>query len=88
MSVREVGTQIEVCVADSGIGIAPEALTNVFEPFVQDVRAVGVYGTSLGIGLTVVHELVHAHDGQVIAVSGGLGEGTRFVVILPSMGPF
>lgn len=86
LSVREVGTQIEVCVADSGIGIAPEALTNVFEPFVQEVRAVGVNGTGLGIGLTVVRELVHAHDGQVIAVSGGLGEGTRFVVTLPSTG--
>jgi diguanylate cyclase (GGDEF)-like protein len=87
LSVRAVGTQIEVCVADSGIGIAPQALTSVFEPFVQEVRAVGVNGTGLGIGLTVVRELVHAHDGQVIAVSGGLGEGTRFVVTLPSVGP-
>ncbi|ALN59374.1 sensory box-containing diguanylate cyclase/cyclic diguanylate phosphodiesterase [Lysobacter enzymogenes] len=87
LSVRLLDSQIEVCVVDSGIGIAPESLTSVFEPFVQEVRAVGVNGTGLGIGLAVVRELVLAHDGQVTAVSGGLDAGTRFVVTLPSMGP-
>lgn len=87
LSVRLLNTQIEVCVVDNGIGIAPESLTSVFEPFVQEVRAVGVNGTGLGIGLTVVRELVLAHEGQVTVESGGLGAGTRVVVTLPSMGP-
>ncbi|MFD0740386.1 diguanylate cyclase domain-containing protein [Lysobacter koreensis] len=72
-----------LAVTDSGIGITAEALPSVFEPFMQHAAAVGFNGTGLGIGLTVVRELVEAHGGQVVASSAGSGQGSRFVVTLP-----
>jgi diguanylate cyclase len=74
---------IEITVSDNGIGITAEGLTKVFEPFVQDTHAVGFNGSGLGIGLTVVRELVDAHGGSVIARSAGSGLGSQFVVTLP-----
>jgi len=70
-------------VADSGIGIAPAALPHVFEPFAQDVTSPGVDDSGLGLGLTLVSELVAAHGGCVVVHSGGAGKGSRFVVTLP-----
>jgi two-component sensor histidine kinase len=74
---------IVITVSDSGIGIATEALPRVFEPFVQDARAIGFNGAGLGIGLTVVRELVEGHGGSVVARSAGIGLGSQFVVTLP-----
>lgn len=70
-------------VADNGIGITAEALPQIFDPFVQDVHAIGFNGFSLGIGLTVVREIVQAHGGSVVASSAGRGLGSRFVITLP-----
>jgi len=70
-------------VTDSGIGISAEALPHVFDPFVQDHHATGFNGEGLGIGLTVVRELVEAHGGRVTGSSPGLGAGSKFVVSLP-----
>jgi signal transduction histidine kinase len=70
-------------VIDTGIGISAQALPFIFDPFVQDVHAVGFNGAGLGIGLTVVRELVEAHGGTVIGMSDGDGLGSEFVVTLP-----
>ncbi|WP_284619777.1 sensor histidine kinase [Aquabacterium humicola] len=78
---------VEVSVCDDGIGIAAEALGRVFEPFVQVDTAVGFNGAGLGIGLSVVRELVQAHGGQVIARSAGPGLGSCFTITLPFAGP-
>jgi signal transduction histidine kinase len=72
-----------IVVRDSGIGISATALPTIFELFTQDRHAVGFNGAGLGIGLTVVHELVVAHGGTVTARSSGIGEGSEFVVSLP-----
>ena len=72
-----------VTVADNGIGITAEALPRIFEPFVQDAHAVGFARDGLGIGLTLVREIVQAHDGSVTAESPGTGKGSRFIVTLP-----
>jgi len=72
-----------VIVSDSGIGILPAALPYIFEPFVQDAAATGYNDEGLGIGLTVVRELVAAHNGIVTAHSGGSGLGSQFIVSLP-----
>ena len=72
-----------VTVADSGIGIAEEALDSVFEAFVQEERAMGVHNGGLGIGLSLVRELTEGHGGSVVARSDGVGAGSRFVVVLP-----
>ena len=72
-----------VTISDNGIGISAETLPLVFEPFVQDAHAVGFSKDGLGIGLTLVRELVHAHAGSVTAESPGTGMGSRFTVTLP-----
>ncbi|WP_460713454.1 diguanylate cyclase domain-containing protein [Lysobacter terrae] len=74
---------LAMTVSDSGIGITAEALPKIFEPFVQDKHAIGFNGAGLGIGLTVVRELVEAHGGTVVATSAGTGLGSQFVVTLP-----
>ena len=83
LSIEAIGGALVLTVADSGIGIDAEALPFVFEPFNQDLRAVAFNGEGLGIGLTVVRELVKAHGGTVQAGSAGTGLGSRFVVTLP-----
>ncbi len=79
--VRE--ESVVLTVVDSGIGITSEALLTIFDPFVQEQHATLFNGAGLGIGLTVVRELVEGHGGQVSASSDGLGRGSRFVVSLP-----
>lgn len=83
LAVAIVGDTVEMTVSDSGIGISAEALPEVFDPFVQDGHAIGFNGNGLGIGLTVVRELVEAHGGSVTVTSAGIGQGSRFVVSLP-----
>ncbi len=70
-------------IEDNGIGITAETLPLIFEPFVQDLHAVGFAKDGLGIGLTLVRDLVHAHGGKVTASSAGQGMGSKFTVQLP-----
>lgn len=72
-------------VRDNGIGIAPEILPHVFELFVQADHSSTKSHGGLGIGLTLVKNLVEMHDGTVQAYSEGLGKGSEFVVRLPSV---
>ena len=74
---------VMVTVSDNGIRIAPEALPNVFDLFVQGPHASTAHGGGLGIGLAVVRDLVEAHGGSVIASSAGHDLGSEFVVTLP-----
>ena len=83
LSVRVRDDQLELAVSDSGIGISAKALSEIFHPFVQDSHAVAFSGAGLGIGLTVVRELVEAHGGSVVANSDGPGKGSQFTVTLP-----
>ena len=70
-------------VQDSGIGIAPEALPLIFELFTQEVSALGMANGGLGLGLSVVRDLVALHGGTVAVRSEGRGKGAEFVVRLP-----
>jgi signal transduction histidine kinase len=74
---------VELTVTDRGIGISAAVLPHVFETFVQDSHAVAFNGAGLGIGLSVVRELVQAHGGNVVARSAGRGLGSQFIVNLP-----
>lgn len=69
-----------VVVADEGIGIAPERLPRIFERFERAVSASNYGG--LGLGLSIVREIVRAHGGSVL-VESAPGEGSTFVVELP-----
>jgi signal transduction histidine kinase len=83
LSVVVTAERMVLTVTDDGIGITPQMLPYVFEPFVQDTPALGFHGVGLGIGLTVVRALVRAHGGDLVAHSAGAGSGSQFVVTLP-----
>jgi signal transduction histidine kinase len=83
LRVTVQGHSLIMCIRDNGIGVSAQALPFIFEPFVQDSHAVGFNGAGLGIGLTVVRELVEAHGGHVTGRSEGDGQGSEFVVTLP-----
>jgi two-component system CheB/CheR fusion protein len=77
------GDEAVVRVKDNGVGIAPELLPHVFEPFVQGQQGPDRQQGGLGIGLTLVRSLVGLHGGSVRASSAGPGLGSEFVVRLP-----
>ena len=83
LSVESEGGLIVITLTDNGIGIGADLLPNIFEPFVQNTDVVDLDSPGLGIGLTVVRELVQAHGGEVFASSAGPGTGSQFVVKLP-----
>jgi PAS domain S-box-containing protein len=74
---------VEVQVKDDGIGIAPEALATVFDMFVRSDLALDRSRGGLGIGLSLVRNLVEMHGGDVTAHSEGAGKGSEFVLRLP-----
>jgi len=83
LSVVRIDESLVITVSDNGIGIDANALSHIFEPFVQDSAATVFDGSGLGLGLTVVRELVKAHGGEVEAFSAGPGCGSEFRVTLP-----
>jgi signal transduction histidine kinase len=83
LSALQTESSIVISVSDKGIGMSPEILSTIFEPFTQDSLAVEFNGNGLGLGLTVVRELVAAHEGTVIACSPGATLGSTFIVTLP-----
>jgi CheY-like chemotaxis protein len=84
VSAKRVGTSVEIAVADSGSGIAPELLPHVFERFRQASTASTRSHGGLGLGLAIVKNLVELHGGNVEVTSPGLGEGSVFRVRLPA----
>jgi signal transduction histidine kinase len=83
ISVSHKDDSVELVVADSGIGIAPEHLPHVFERFYRVNRDHPQKG--LGLGLSFVAWIVKAHRGT-IDVESELGKGTTFRVTLPRTG--
>ncbi|MGH8143230.1 MAG: ATP-binding protein [Steroidobacteraceae bacterium] len=74
---------VSVRVRDSGMGISPEHLPHLFEPFYQaDSALVHAHG-GLGIGLALVRRIAQLHGGSVSAHSAGPGQGSEFLVRLP-----
>jgi two-component system NtrC family sensor kinase len=80
VSTRTVadGQEIELQVRDDGVGIPPEILPHIFDPFTTTKEV----GKGVGLGLAVSKGIVERHGGR-IEVSSELGVGTRFQVILP-----
>ncbi|MEO6447181.1 MAG: ATP-binding protein, partial [Gemmatimonadaceae bacterium] len=75
---------LEIRVRDTGVGIPADMLPRVFEMFTQVDRSLERTQGGLGIGLTLVQQLIHLHDGTVEAQSAGLGSGSEFIVRLPA----
>jgi signal transduction histidine kinase len=72
-----------VTVADTGAGIAPEALPRIFDAFEQGGRAITRAFGGLGLGLAISKALVDLHGGAITAQSAGVGQGALFTVELP-----
>jgi PAS domain S-box-containing protein len=70
------GRFVEICVSDSGPGIAPEVLERMFEPFFSTKEV----GKGSGMGLATVHGIVHEHGGHIL-VDSAPGQGARFRVV-------
>lgn len=84
VSAREVDSQIEIRVRDTGAGISPDFLPHVFERFRQrDSSTTRAQQSGLGLGLAIVRHLTELHGGTVQAESAGEGQGAEFVVTLP-----
>ena len=79
----EVVTSIEVVVRDSGIGIAPEDLDRIFNPFEQADGSSTRKFDGTGLGLSLTRQLVELHGGKIWVESEGLGEGACFKFIIP-----
>jgi len=74
----------ELRVRDDGVGIDPEFLDRMFEPFVQAERDLARTQGGLGLGLSLVKGMVELHGGSVVARSNGPNQGSEFVVSLPA----
>lgn len=83
VSAHRHGSAVELAVADSGEGIAPEKLERVFERFYRADSARRRQDGGSGIGLTIARAIVDAHGGRIRAESKGAGRGARFTVTLP-----
>ena len=78
-----VASHLEISVTDTGEGIAPEFLPQLFERFSQaDASTTRNHG-GLGLGLSIVRHLVEMHGGTIRAESPGVGQGATFIVSLP-----
>jgi PAS domain S-box-containing protein len=83
VALERVNSHVEIIVSDTGEGISPEFLPQVFDRFRQAESATTRRHGGLGIGLSIVKQLVELHGGSVRAKSRGLGQGATFVVLLP-----
>ena len=77
------GDELTVNVSDTGIGIEPAKLSQIFGMFVQLDASEQQVQSGLGVGLTLVQRLVQMHGGSIEARSEGVGKGSEFVVRLP-----
>lgn len=85
IAVRREGEGLVTTVSDSGIGLAPDALDRIFNLFAQEkvIRDPGDSG--LGVGLSLARKVVELHGGTLTAYSAGLGQGSSFSMLLPSV---
>ena len=84
--VQRINSHVEIVVSDSGVGISKEFLPYVFDRFRQaDASTTRMHG-GLGLGLSIVRQLVDLHGGSVNVQSEGEGKGAIFTIMLPFVG--
>ena len=87
LSASRENDEIVFRIRDSGVGIPPEFLSSIFDPFTQVDRTLARSHGGLGIGLTLVRRLVEMQSGQVSVRSEGRNRGSEFTVRLPAAQP-
>ncbi|HEX7334285.1 MAG TPA: ATP-binding protein [Pyrinomonadaceae bacterium] len=86
VKVQRINSHVEIVVTDSGVGISKEFLPYVFDRFRQaDASTTRIHG-GLGLGLSIVRQLVDLHGGSVSVHSEGEGKGAAFTITLPFVG--
>ncbi|MBQ5939790.1 ATP-binding protein [Massilia sp. AB1] len=83
IALKAADGMAEVTVRDNGVGLEPEMLERVFDPFVQVASASHLAQGGLGIGLSLAKGLVELHGGAITAASEGPGKGASFTIRLP-----
>jgi len=84
LRAERLGSEVEVCVSDSGYGIPHERLESIFDMFAQLESPIARTAGGLGIGLSLAKGLVTLHHGTIEARSEGPGQGSEFRVRLPA----
>ncbi|WP_171036636.1 sensor histidine kinase [Dyadobacter sediminis] len=83
LTLKQIENEAVLSVKDNGVGIAREHQYEVFETFVQINATIDRSMGGLGLGLSMVKQLVGLHDGSVKVISAGLGTGSEFIVKFP-----
>jgi len=83
VDLKRQGDQVTIAVADTGRGIAPDFLPQLFLPFRQADTSASRPQVGLGLGLAISRQLVELHGGTIEAQSAGTGQGSTFTVRLP-----
>src|SRR4029450_12621706 len=84
VTLRRADSDAEITVADTGVGIKPDFLPQIFDRFQQADGSITRRFGGLGLGLSIVKHLVELHGGSIRAESPGEGEGAIFTIVLPS----
>ena len=87
VGITEGEDQRRIFVRDTGIGIEPDQVELMFEPFAQADHGLARTKGGLGLGLALVKGFVNLHGGSVRGRSDGIGKGAEFVVVLPLAKP-
>jgi two-component system, NtrC family, sensor kinase len=82
VAIAQTGEFAEMIFRDTGCGMTPEVLENLFEPFFTRKRT----GNGTGLGLSISHQIIDQHGGNILALSDGPGMGSTFVVRVPVKG--
>ena len=83
LAAARVGQRVEIEVRDTGIGIPPEKLDSIFEPFVQVGRALNNPIEGVGLGLAISRDLAQGMGGD-LSVESSVGTGSSFTLLLPA----
>mmetsp|Transcript_30605 Transcript_30605/g.64753 ORF Transcript_30605/g.64753 Transcript_30605/m.64753 type:complete len:1396 (+) Transcript_30605:36-4223(+) len=81
-AVNSSKDRLEVTISDSGVGVSPEAVKRIFEPFEQESNSSKRSFGGIGLGLAISKEVVELHGGT-ISVKSTVGKGSTFFVLLP-----
>jgi signal transduction histidine kinase len=87
VTAKANGDHVVIHVRDNGVGIPPDFLPVLFEPFTQKRETLDRSEGGLGLGLSIVQGIVQAHGGTIEARSAGVGQGSEFIVRLPVVLP-